>query len=191
MLDRICTYMHIDPSRVELQLYSEGRDIKLPVSVIIASEEKGSAGQYRPPDDASSGKEIVSIEVSNLKDPQKLAATIAHELAHVRLIGEGRITNKEEDHEPLTDLATVFFGLGIFNANSSFHFNQWHESGWSGWKASTLGYLNEPMFGYALGLWTTVRNEENPAWMKHLRLNLRTFMKQTIRYLKQNRPQGF
>jgi len=85
----------------------------------------------------------------------------------------------------------VFFGLGIFTANSRFQYNQWSDGQMYGWRASTLGYLSEEKFGYALGLWTKVRGEEHPRWMRHLRLNPRAYMKQTVRYLRENPPGSF
>jgi hypothetical protein len=42
---------------------------------------------------------------------------LAHEFSHIKLLGENRM---QENHEHLTDLFTVVFGLGIFNANASF-----------------------------------------------------------------------
>jgi hypothetical protein len=189
MLDRVCGFMGVDPNRVELQYYREGAKAEISHTVHVATTGRGSAGHY-----IAGEKEIVGIEESKLGDPTMLVATIAHELAHVRLLGEKHLTVREEDHEPLTDLTTVFFGMGIFNANASFQFNQWSQGGWHGWKASTLGYLNESMFGYALGLWTFGRGEENPAWRKHLRVNPRTYMKQAVGFLraeeKNARPEG-
>jgi hypothetical protein len=186
MLNRICDFMHIDPSRVVLRLYTEDVNPELKRKLHLGTNGKGTAGHYRVEE-----KEIVGIEASKLGDPTALVATIAHELAHVRLLGEKRLTGEEEDHEPLTDLTTVFFGLGVFNANSAFRFDQWSQGNWHGWKAATLGYLNEQMFGYALGLWTIVRGEASPSWTKHLRPNPRAYMKQAVRYLKANPPSAF
>jgi hypothetical protein len=129
---------------------------------------------------------MIAISKSDLDDPMDLVATIAHELAHLRLIEARRSTGHDEDHEPLADLATVFFGLGIFTANSTCRFKQWHY-GWRGdWKVDSPGFLTEQGFGYALGLWTIVRNEENAAWERHLRRDVRTYLKQAIGYLMAN-----
>ena len=49
----------------------------------------------------------------------RLIATMSHELAHEYLIGQGRISGEEEDHEQLTDLLAVFLGFGVMLANSS------------------------------------------------------------------------
>jgi len=171
MLDRICAYMHVSPARVELQLYKERKNP-------LVEKSTTSAGTY-----SAAGKEIISIETSRLQDPTVVVATMAHELAHARLLGEKRLTGDEEDHEPLTDLATVFFGLGIFSANSVFRFSQWAREGWSGWKAAKLGYLDEQTLSYALALWSYIRTEDSPRWAKHLTINPRAYVKQSLRYL--------
>lgn len=108
----------------------------------------------------------------------------SHELAHVRLLGEERISRDRADQEPLTDLLTVFFGLGIFAANAARDFSQSS----SGWQAQRLGYLTEQMFGYGLGCWATLRAESDPPWAKYLGTNPRTYMKHGLRYLRQNSP---
>ena len=58
---------------------------------------------------------------SQAADPMALVATIGHELGHERLAGEGRVAGRA-DEEQLTDLLTVYFGLGVFNANAAFQY---------------------------------------------------------------------
>ena len=52
-----------------------------------------------------------------LDEPENMVAVLAHEIAHIKLPGESRM---EENDERITDLTTIFFGLGIFNANAAF-----------------------------------------------------------------------
>jgi hypothetical protein len=177
MLDRVCSFMGIEPERVALRLYSEVRNADLGPGHHI--QGGGTAGQY-----IASDKDIVRIESSGLNDTMALVATMAHELAHVRLLGEKRLSGDEEDHEPLTDLATVFFGLGIFNANSVIRYKQWTKGQWYGWSSGRLGYLDEPTFGYALALWSYVRGESHPHWMRHLRPNVRVITKKSLQFLR-------
>lgn len=61
---------------------------------------------------------IVRVDESGLDHPMGLVGTIAHELAHVLLLGESRIPADSYDNELLTDLTVVFHGLGIFLANT-------------------------------------------------------------------------
>ena len=111
-----------------------------------------------------------------------LIATIAHELAHERLRGEGRIACDRPDYEPLTDLLTVYLGLGIFTANSAFEFSQNAYS----WGTRRMGYLTEPMFGYALACYAWMRGEGDPAWARYLDANPRAFLKKGLRFLRRS-----
>src|SRR5688572_23737825 len=65
---------------------------------------------------------------------------------------------------PLTDLLTVFFGLGVFTANAAFSFQQWTNTATQGWQTERRGYLGEEEIGYALALFALLRGEHNPAW---------------------------
>ena len=181
MLDRVCGYMGVDPDRIALRLYSEDRHHRLARGLIIQTEGTGTAGTYSRED-----REVISIETSTTQDASTLVAVMAHELAHARLLGEGRISPDAKDHEPTTDLATVFFGLGLFNANSVVQFQQWSSGSWSGWRSSRIGYLDEPTFGYALAVWAYVRGEQSPRWMRQLRLGPRSAMAQSLRFLAAN-----
>jgi len=134
----------------------------------------------------SQRKFTVEIADSQLKDPMCLVGTIAHELGHVILLGEERVSPDEEDHEPLTDFLTVFFGLGIFTANSSFAFEQWTDTFSQGWQAQTRGYLTEEMFGYALALFAFIRDEKNPLWKKYLTTNIESYFKSSLKYIEAN-----
>ncbi len=113
LLDQVCRYMDVDPASVDLFFYSERQPVALNIEVV--RPEGGTAGLYRE----QNGRTTISLEVSRLADPISVVATFAHELCHAHLLGGGRLSPKEEDHEPLTDLATVYFGMGIFIANAT------------------------------------------------------------------------
>ncbi len=175
-LDCVCPHMGVDPGAVALSIYSELRDVGSTVHVA----GPGTAGMY-----AEDGKAVVAVEANTLADPMHLVAVMAHELGHVRLIGEQRIDPEEhEDHEPLTDLAVVYFGLGIFPANTAVTYSQWTDGQWSGWSAARTGYMCERMYGYALGLYARARGEDRPPWAPHLRLNVRSALARTLKYLR-------
>src|SRR5688500_12966756 len=53
------------------------------------------------------GVSWVGYDRRGLEDPLQLAATFAHEYAHIHLLGHKRIDPDTEDHELLTDLCTV------------------------------------------------------------------------------------
>lgn len=134
------------------------------------------------------GPMVVAIRSTQLKDPLALVATMEHELGHVILLG-GRLLNPTTpDHEPMTDLLTVFLGLGIFTANSAARFMQHQDERRQGWSMQRLGYLPEPVHGYALAKFAMERGEEKPEWAKHLSTNVRSYFKQSQRWLRQSTP---
>lgn len=179
MLERVCGYMDVDPREVEMRLYTN--DDTANIHPLAASEKGGphELGTYQ----MRGGKYHITLESSQAVNPEGLVATIAHELGHVVLLGEDRLDPDYEYHEPLTDLLTVFYGLGIFSANSSFSFEQYTNAQYQGWQASRSGYLTEEMYGYALALFAYARVESRSDWMKHLSVNVRHYFKQGSKYL--------
>ena len=181
LVDRVCGYMGVAPERVELEFFTDQNKELQGNLPAYESSYDGVAGHYRK----RRGKFLINIESSQLTDPMFLVATSAHELGHVRLLGEGRVSAGFEDHEPLTDLLTVFLGLGVFTGNSVYSFKQWTDTFSQGWQTERRGYMTEEMFGYALALFAWVRGEQRrPAWSKHLRGNVSAYFKNGHRYLE-------
>lgn len=179
LFERVSVYMRLDPDDIHLRFFSEGGMADLGNGLVVMSEGPSAAGLYRD----RMGKPIVSIKISEGVGVAGYIATMAHELAHVHLIGGGHVDADRDDHEPLTDLATVFFGLGVFNANNVISDVQWADVGWSGWAVGKSGYLPEDVFGYAFAVYAWRRGEAKPAWAKYLRPNVRSVFKRGLRYL--------
>jgi len=177
MLDRVCAYMDIEPAIVELSLYADRNP------VFEGRWQQGTAGLYHP----EAGKFRVWVEVANLGDPLGLVATLAHELGHVLLLGQGRISAEEEDHEPLTDLLTVFYGMGVFTANSVIRVNHWHAGAVAGWNMKRRGYLGMREYGYAFARFARARDEDGADWSGELRLDVRSAFNDAMRFLEQDR----
>lgn len=179
LVDRVCGYMGVDPARVVLEFFTDdNRELQSQLPSYESSGE-GVAGHYRKRRD----KFVINIEATQLTDPMFLVATSAHELGHVRLLGEGRLSASFADHEPLTDLLTVFLGMGVFTGNSVFSFRQWTNAFSQGWQTERRGYMSEEMFGYALALFAWLRGEDKPAWSKYLQGNVSAYFKSAHRYL--------
>jgi len=81
---------------------------------------------------------------------------------------------------------TVFLGMGIFSANSAARFRQFQDDRRSGWSTQRLGYLPEPVFGYALAKFALERGEDKPSWSRHLSPNVHSDFKHSKRWLEQN-----
>lgn len=187
VLDRVCQYMCVNSYQLQLEIYAERGDL-LPDSSPLyygkVRSRKGTAGVYAVPK-GQSGKTIIGVEASKLNDPPSVVATVAHEVGHF-LLSDKKLPGNEESHEYLTDLVPIFFGLGILMANAAFKFSQWQGLGKHGWQVSRQGYLSEPMYGYALASFAWMRDEPKPEWMKYLELNIRTCMKQSLKYLHES-----
>lgn len=175
----VCEYMETDSRRFKLCFYEDEFDQlrrKLPFH---EGSHKDAAGFYSE----SADKYIIGLQIQDPVNQENLIATMAHEIAHGKLLGERRICADDENHEYLADMLTVFFGMGIFNANSAFNFSQFTSSLTQGWQASRQGYLTEEMFGYALAMFAYVRGETSPSWTQHLKTNVRHYFKGSLKYL--------
>lgn len=181
---RICSYMKVDPGRLRLEFFEEesAEDDLRRTMPHWEGERAGAAGFYRNQPEAE--KSVIAVKASKLHDPMSVVATMAHELAHVLLLADGLIEQEAPDMEPLTDLATVFCGLGLFTANSAAHFSQWDDGTQHGWSFQRQGYLPETMFGYALAAYARRRGEDKPSWAKYLNINVGAYFTQSRRYLE-------
>ena len=193
LFSRVCAYMRIDRSRIELEIFQdETEELREIVPHWRGDGEARAAGLYvhaYEQNRASRDEEgcvVVAIRSTMLRDPMSLVATVAHELGHVILPGGELMKSATPDHEPMTDLLTVFLGLGIFTANSAARFKQFQEGRKIGWSMQRLGYLPEPVFGYALARFALERGENKPEWTRHLSSNVRSDFKRSKRWLEEN-----
>lgn len=185
----VARQMEIDITEVNLNIYEQGIQEfsgdfghRIWTEVDKDSEEKLSAGLYF--DKNELGKYDIFIEKKNLSDPENLVATLAHEFAHIKLLGEKRLDFNDES---LTDLTPVVFGLGIFNANSSF---KEHKS-FDAYGHNSIGYLKQREWGYALALYSFYRQEQNPDWIKFLTPNIKSDFKKSMDFIYSNTDKVF
>lgn len=174
LFDRVCDYMGVEPGLVRLSFL---RPAANPLFLVNDSGEAvptEAAGLYEG--------SVIRVNENEMTDPVWLIGTLAHELAHQRLLGEGRILSDVYDNELLTDLTTVFKGLGIFLANSPRHWDG-NYTFWPGTELRKPEYMTGAMFGYALALLAWIRGEQNPGWARHLRSGVRGELWQGLRFL--------
>jgi hypothetical protein len=176
---RVCGHMGVDPDSVDVDLYTD----RTPGWMVELDPTQGfAAGTWQGG--------VIRIERSLTDRPSNLIGVLAHELAHQRLLGEGRARAEAYDNELLTDLTAVFFGCGIFLANDP-RKSTGKVSYWPGTKLYRPEYLSEPMLGYALAHVAWFRDEGYPAWAKHLRWTPRAVFKEGLRYLQQTADSSF
>ncbi len=183
LFERVQRYMGLADQRVRIGFYAEQDEPWRHDPNLAGGERRGAAGLFRA--GYWGAEPTIHLELGQLRDPLALVATIAHELGHVHLIGHRRLDPDETpDHEPLTDLLTVFLGLGVFSANSVIRERNWQDLGTFGWSVGRLGYLTQEAYGYALALFARARGEAKPPWADHLCTDVRAYLKQSARYLR-------
>lgn len=151
VLDRVCGYMQVDATRIDLEFYR-------------AEDRPDAVGLYEP-----GRRPTIHVSDSPLDDKEQLIATLAHEVAHDLLLGDGLLTGEEEDHEHVTDLLMAFLGIGLFAANSAVKQQASNSVGWEYWSISKQGYLPARIFGYTFALISWLRGErKQPPWTAFL-----------------------
>lgn len=152
LLKQLCIHMDIDPDDVELIMGT--KEASYNVSNI-------PLGTYRGFFDLNTGKKryVITFASAFHQQPYSVTATLVHELAHVKLLGEGRMDAKSHEHEFLTDLTTVFFGFGLVSGNNYYERQELYLEG-TGFSQSIGGggYLSSQIWAYALTLYAQLKN---------------------------------
>lgn len=131
MLDWPCT----------LQAQDEDPDPLVAPTLLVKGAPQSPAGTFRRTGEGA----LITYSPAKASDPAALIATFAHELAHYRTADFPEPPPGGWDvWEPVTDLAAVFLGFGLFLANACFQFSQHQDTGSMGWCAQWQGYVSEP-----------------------------------------------
>jgi hypothetical protein len=190
LLCRVAVLMGVASGRIKLELFDSAIEAK----AATRPGRSRTVGHYRE----VKGRAVVALDLAEAADPAYMTAIIAHELSHVLLLGDRRISPQRPDHERLTDLLTVFSGFGIFTANASLRYSTasrgWMVKAGGGLDErmlnaarndgySRLGYLTEREFGYALACYCQMRGETKPDWARELDPGPRNYLDKGLAYL--------
>jgi hypothetical protein len=193
LVARLGELMLVDQGSFALELYDGAAEKEK----ITPSGKSRTVGHFS----MAGGRLVISLDQRETADPVLLTAIAVHELSHLRLLGERRISSNRSDGERLTDLLTVYFGFGIFTTNAAMRFTR-AERGFTvvsrgllddltlnGARRNDsyhrLGYLSSAEFGYALACYCWVRGEtELPAWARYVNPGPRVHMEQGLAYLR-------
>jgi hypothetical protein len=183
---RVCEYMQVERSGVDLEIIPDSSGLREVLHEYHLRSD-GPAGLHFG--QSADEKPLIGVSQSLLKDPLTVVATVAHELGHVILLDGGHLSREIEDMEPMTDLLTVYLGLGIFSANASCRFTKFRDERREGWSFNRLGYLPEEVYGYALAVFARERGEDDPPWSVHLSTNVRTYFRKSAAWLEDDSRQ--
>jgi len=127
---------------------------------------------------------VISYDPAGADDPLKLIATFIHELAHYRLAAvRAEAPGGDDVHEYTTDLMTVYFGFGIFGANSAFNFSQYRDVMSQGWQYSRHGYLGERGLIFALAIFLELKGQSSEDARPFLKAHLLADLAKARKYL--------
>lgn len=148
LAQNIAQIMDINPQKIVLDYFSE-------------NEYHEAAGLYKGKDEE--GNYHVDLLDNIYGDVEKVVAVLAHEFAHIKLLGEERM---QENSEELTDMVTLIYGFGIFNSNVVFKLTGDHIE--RSWTSSSTGYLSQADWGYLFALYQYVSGNTAPDWLNYL-----------------------
>lgn len=181
VLGQVAERMRIDPSQFTLAAQEAGIDPVLSPLAVVKNAPAGPLGTYS----ADGNAHIITYEPEAARDLEQLIATLVHEICHPILLSIPDPPPGEETEEYATDLATVFFGFGLFGGNSSFKFNQFRDdaSGTQGWSTSRAGYLSQNEWGFALAVRSILTGEDPGPVERHASTGLLENFRKNLRYL--------
>jgi tetratricopeptide (TPR) repeat protein len=173
--EQLCSIWEVDPNEINVKFFD---DIKSKQWTNLAPQGSISEpiGQYYRPYTKEEKRFNIHLAKSNLEHLQLLIAVSAHELAHVKLLGSNYIKQSDPDMEPLTDLASIFFGFGLFVANTC----QIQDSYWIG----RSGYLSNELISYTNALICYITGSDVQQYVPLLNTNTKAVFKQDYEFLK-------
>ena len=168
VLGQVCRTMQAHQDGIDLVFDDDGSmELSGGIHVSPADRKGGSNGAAGTYQEQSAGRYRITLSTKSLSNLQGLISTIAHEVSHIKLLGERRLSPKDPEQELLTDLTVIAHGYGIFQGNSAFMVNQWQNDSYQGWQMQRTGYLPIEVVSYALALLAMLKKEE-PDWKRYL-----------------------
>ncbi len=182
LFQKLGAMIDVDISMVELGLFSDPEDVVLDSGVIMVSEE-GSEPASSKFTEYSDGSVEILINRKYLNDSSCLVASIAFELIRLKSRREGKEFSEDEVH---MEVALVFYGFGVFNANNSvIKMNTWSGDLRSGWNIKKgPSQLSPDAHGYLLALYSCYRGENNPDWADSLEKEVMKSFCESLKFLR-------
>lgn len=174
LFEQLCEYWEVKSNEIKVKFFDDTKS-KQWSTWMIEGKINAPLGLYNQIYTTDEKRFSIEIAKSNLDNPQLLISVIAHELAHVKLLGENYINRTDPDMEPLTDLASIYFGFGVIVANSV----QTKDIYW----ISRSGYLPNQLISYANALICYITQQDSNNYNNFLNGNTIDLFKKDIEYL--------
>lgn len=168
LLCQLCNSIGIDRSEIAILFFKEEK------KVWTVGDGKSTAGYYSEVK-LNNKKYRVAIDENNLNDFERLVNVLMHELMHVKLLGGKFVSNNEADMEGFNDLAVIYYGFGVFMANSAFrNFNN---------NLSRVGYLPDDVIAYANALICKIADRDYTEYHQYFNINTKKLFEANYEYL--------
>lgn len=171
---QLCTYLKLDANEIYVEFFDDIGSLEWSTWT-PQGEYDDIAGMYYRVYTLEEKRYRIHIAKSRLKNYENLISTLVHELCHVKLLGGDYMSTNDEELELLNDLACIFFGFGIFIANSRYEFSL------SGTGIS--GYLPAHFIAYANACLCFILNDDAHKYYEYFNLNSRSIVKQNYEFL--------
>jgi hypothetical protein len=146
---------------------------------IVSAETVPDRAEDEPEGDLAT----LRVPDSSLTDQESLIAAMARFVTLERLQRSGNLTGTEDDVSWLVELATVFFGMGIFGANVAVQQRETTHGTLQRWTIRRHGHLPARVYGYAMALFALSRREHRPIWARMLGHDASDAFRRGIRFL--------
>lgn len=172
---QLCSYLSLDSNDIFIDFFDDIGSLEWGTWA-PQGEYKDFAGMYYRVYSREEKRYRIHVAKSQLKNYQNLISTLIHELCHVKLLGGNYLESRDEENEALTDLACIFFGFGIFSANTCAEFSL------SGIGKS--GYLPVHFIAYANACLCYIMNDDHKKYYEYLSTDSRSLFKQNCEFLE-------
>lgn len=175
LFEQLCKYWDLNPNEITVKFFDDFKSKQWTEWVRPQNKFTEPGGVYNQVYTTDEKRFVIQLAKSNLNHSQLLVSVIAHELAHVKLLGGNYINANDPDMEPLTDLASIFFGFGVFVANSV----QTTDIYW----ISRSGYLPNQLISYANALICYITGCDVKKYVTLLNSNTRDLFQKDFEFL--------
>jgi len=130
---------------------------------------------------------IIQYDANQVRNPEAIIATFAHNLAHyLGTMAEQNPPGVEENWPQMAEVLGVFMGFGVIFANSAFNFKNITCGSCSGPATNRNSFLSQYDITYALAIFTTLKEIPNKQVLSYLKSSLKPFFKKAMKELKNN-----
>lgn len=185
VFEQVARRARVDAAEFRLERQAEPVDPLVAPLAIVRNAPVDPLGTYRLDGNAH----VVTYDPVAARDLEGLISTLIHEICHAVLFAIPEPPPGAPDAEEFaTDLATVFFGFGLFGGNQSIRFSQFRDdaTGTQGWSIGRAGYLGQNEWGFALAVRALLAGEADGVIETHAADGLRAHFRKNLKYLRRN-----